>query len=1097
MKVLYIHPDTSELRESQITIPIGIVSLSKLIKKTDLNIEYKGVNIPIEKKLDPLFSIGKYLNKEMPDVVLIDLHWMIYSYTSIELTKIVKDINSNCITILGGITATIYADEILKNFKTVDYITRGFTEECLPCLLKAIISESEVDNIPNLSFRRNNKVIHNEIKMIDSNAYYNYDDYDFLLHYEQMLEEQSSHMAGNIKKKLAWIPTGRGCQYNCSYCGGNNKMFKEKFCVNKMIPYNPNGIASCIEKLYKKYSIDMFGITHDFGIFSEEYYNDIFDNLSKLSFKPAIYNYLFQLPSNDYFKKYMDIINQKDSIIGLSVICGNEKDRIRNGKVFTNKELFNFLEFLTNYDTKVELYFIVNPYIGDQNYRDTLKLIENILKKYKSRMNLSVSASYEVIQPYSKKQENNKTVFTGFMDYYYRYSNKFLDDVRNGENIEYLIGDKDYDDQVYDKIVQIKELVNKYENSVDILYLYPPSGRQKEFEKALGLAYIEAYLKQYGYKSVQFIPNNLNYEEIIKSIKEINPKTIGISTYDMNYYYAKLLSNRLKKELNVPIIIGGPTGTFSFNLVFKECPSVDYILRGYGEESTKKLLDYLIKGRGNLENIPGLVYRNNNELKENKLYELPQDIDFFPSPYLSDIGFLPERKIVLTSRGCFHNCVYCNCAAMCNKKVYFHSVNRVISELKYISDNEPGSYVLIGDDAFTLNIERAKQICKRIIDEKINLKLFCETRVDRVDYELLNLMKQAGVIKIDFGLESSNPKILRNIKKVFYNPNDENYTSERQFLRNLKDVVSYCKKLGMDPMVNIISGLPGETIDDAKETLDFIKKLDINSYSHNYLKLYSGTSLYNEHRKYKYKLCHNVFSLPLIIKYPFDIKKITPLNNSVSRTDIVRMKKEFIKHWMAKDFWTCDNIENLAPQDLDINEELYFYVKNKQEKEKVLGFIIEKEIPSNNIVFIEDKKGELICSNYLDQENYIKIIKIKNNAFDVPQNYYTLLLVEKMNDTIMNRFKELKVNPFINRFVLIEGIDKDESINNVIYDYCNTHNSDKKLLLKFSKYVNYELDNLDISVFQDIIYNDIFTDEEIAIIEKFLKYYLLGVDDDE
>ena len=148
-------------------------------------------------------------------------------------------------------------------------------------------------------------------------------------------------------------------------------------------------------------------------------------------------------------------------------------------------------------------------------------------------------------------------------------------------------------------------------------------------------------------------------------------------------------------------------------------------------------------------------------------------------------------------------------------------------------------------------------------------------------------------------------------------------------------------------------------------------------------------------------------------------------------------------------------------------------------------------------MFIEDKNGELICSNYLDQENYIKIIKIKNNAFDVPQNYYTLLLVEKMNDTIMNRFKELKVNPFINRFVLIEGIDKDKSINNVIYDYCNTHNSDKKLLLKFSKYVNYELDNLDISVFQDIIYNDIFTDEEIAIIEKFLKYYLLGVDDDE
>ena len=165
----------------------------------------------------------------------------------------------------------------------------------------------------------------------------------------------------------------------------------------------------------------------------------------------------------EYFEEYLKVINHNNSIIGLPVVCGNEKYRRLNGKKFNNKELFSFLDFMSNYKVNIELYFIANPYYGSDTYEESLELMEIILKKYKDKMNLRLSCGFEIIQPESKKQFKGKTCLSTFEDFYYRYSPQFLKDIKNNKNINYLTGEKEYDSLLYNRIVQAKELINKYE----------------------------------------------------------------------------------------------------------------------------------------------------------------------------------------------------------------------------------------------------------------------------------------------------------------------------------------------------------------------------------------------------------------------------------------------------------------------------------------------------------------------------------------------------------------------------------------------------------------------------------------------------------
>ncbi|MHA1625255.1 MAG: B12-binding domain-containing radical SAM protein [Promethearchaeota archaeon] len=529
----------------------------------------------------------------------------------------------------------------------------------------------------------------------------------------------------------------------------------------------------------------------------------------------------------------------------------------------------------------------------------------------------------------------------------------------------------------------------------DILFICPAGGDLYDtaFRYTLGSAYIIAYLRNNGYMAHQFISKkSFNIEECTREILKFKPKVIGFTVYNSNYMQCVLLSRGLKRiNPKIITIFGGPTPTVQSEDILECESSVDICVRGEGEEVSFKLLNSLKANdhnlqKTNLEKIWGITFRRKNAVITNPDSDILSSnksvkyyIDKYPSPYLSDVISASQAFPlgIITARGCNQNCVYCNCAIMNKRNIYFHSTNRVIGELSYIKENRSSKFPIpINDDGFTIIPSRAKEICEKIIEYPLDIPLACITRADKIDKELLDLMKQASFKSIGFSLESAVPKVLRSIGKV--NPPDKkdnmNYEREKFYIRNLQDMTVYAKKIGMHPVfVSIMVGLPGETYPDALKTLKLVKKLDIDYYAHNNLHIYKGTPIFQNHSKYNYIIKNIGKRNPIFTKnsYPYDVNKIKLGKNSAERQTRKNEDYKSLKILSGNlDTEKCRNFfNNIIINSNIIKENL---IKWLHDNLALNGSIIQIYSSKKKFKEWDDKNMEIFCDTLAPTKYYKK-----------------------------------------------------------------------------------------------------------------------------
>lgn len=412
------------------------------------------------------------------------------------------------------------------------------------------------------------------------------------------------------------------------------------------------------------------------------------------------------------------------------------------------------------------------------------------------------------------------------------------------------------------------DVANDYFTTHKVLFLYPEVATSASFSvtsKHLGASYIRAYLKTRGITTQQYtVPGTLSLKELVDDILGRNPSFLCVTVYDCTYHTVRMIVREVKRQKpGIVVILGGPTPTFSDGVIMEDFPEADICVRGEGEYAVFELLDAFRRG-GDHTRIRGLTLRStgSGQMIRNPDRELIRgekdggEIDILPSPYLEGIISPSEGRSIgiITSRGCVFKCVYCNFAAMSRWSVRYHSVERVMAELACIARQErcqePVS-ITIQDDAFTLDKQRAKEICRRIIDGGFKFTVDGETRADAVDEELLELMRRAGFRDLHFGVESGSPKVLRTIKKATSNPGSaNNLEPELGFLNKIRGGVTEAVRLGLKPTVSIILGLPDETIVEGMESINFIASLPHCRYYHNYLEIFAGTELFETHDRY-------------------------------------------------------------------------------------------------------------------------------------------------------------------------------------------------------------------------------------------------------
>jgi radical SAM superfamily enzyme YgiQ (UPF0313 family) len=312
-----------------------------------------------------------------------------------------------------------------------------------------------------------------------------------------------------------------------------------------------------------------------------------------------------------------------------------------------------------------------------------------------------------------------------------------------------------------------------------------------------------------------------SFNEIEAEVAALEPDVIGISSLFTPYYREVLeVATRVKKRLNVPVIVGGSHASAVPESLLSS-PNVDYIIRGEGEKAFVEFLRYL-KGQKRLEDIPNLAYKRNNEFVFNPLRD-NFSIDELPLPDLSDLQTatyaLADRPMtfMITSRSCPHKCSFCSVHTTFGHDYRRRSLESVLEEID-LRYHQGYRVIDFEDDNLTYYKSTFKELCRRLIerfpDREMQFVAMNGISYLSLDDELLELMFQAGFSHLNLALVSSDKTVRETTKRP--------HTLEA-YLK----VVYKAHALGFKIVSYQILGLPNESLDSMIQTLAFNTRLPV------------------------------------------------------------------------------------------------------------------------------------------------------------------------------------------------------------------------------------------------------------------------------
>ena len=361
-------------------------------------------------------------------------------------------------------------------------------------------------------------------------------------------------------------------------------------------------------------------------------------------------------------------------------------------------------------------------------------------------------------------------------------------------------------------------------------------------ELELGLLYIASFLEKQG-MHVSFVDMTLYNDaeqRLVDILQHTNFDFIGMTAYTNSIITANRIAGLIRQYSEAKIIVGGAHASALPVETLEMFENFDYLIYGEGERSFTDLV-----AGANVSDISGLVWRQVGAIIQNPPQEPIEDLDSLPFPSRHLVGVdkyipipsnyyqLPSTGI-LSSRGCLYQCTYCGRAGTRFKnKVKFRSIDNVIEEIKScISDFGIRDFRFY-DDVFTAPRERVMEFCEKLLREDIKITWNCYARVDTVDKEMLLAMKKAGCRNIKYGVDFGTQKWMTQAKK---------YTT----LEQAEKAVSSTKKIGIAAKVSFMIGMPGETVDEIKETINFALKLNPTYTTFNIFTPLPGSQLFDE-----------------------------------------------------------------------------------------------------------------------------------------------------------------------------------------------------------------------------------------------------------
>lgn len=378
------------------------------------------------------------------------------------------------------------------------------------------------------------------------------------------------------------------------------------------------------------------------------------------------------------------------------------------------------------------------------------------------------------------------------------------------------------------------------------ILLLNPTYRGRASQKSMphGLLAVGATLKKNGH-SVQLIDFHLEGDSPDRAntkLTNLDFELIGISGISTAYYFWKefIQLYRSTPGGSVPIIAGGSVASTMPETFLENIP-VDAICTGDAEPVVNELVDALLHGYP-LDDIDGIALRKDKQIIVKPGIRV-RDMDTeVPRPDYSLIDLDQYRwqswdqknailEIVLfSSRGCPYDCFFCS--RNFGRQFTQHSVDFVIEHIDHIVSLYKPDRLCFSDELFTLDRSWILDFLDRYIQSRFNIPFRINSRVNTVDREILQKLKEANCSDIGFGIESGSDRILHEMNKR---------VTARQNMQALKT----SRDVGLNATATIVLGMPAESDTTITETRDFLIEADIKKFGGFFATAYPGSALFD------------------------------------------------------------------------------------------------------------------------------------------------------------------------------------------------------------------------------------------------------------
>lgn len=365
-----------------------------------------------------------------------------------------------------------------------------------------------------------------------------------------------------------------------------------------------------------------------------------------------------------------------------------------------------------------------------------------------------------------------------------------------------------------------------------IMKPYPP----------LGLLYVSGYLKSKKIDNDVFDTTFSSQAEQLDFILEKKPKIVCIYTNLMTKVEVVKLIKILKTEkYNFPkIVLGGPDVTYNIENYLNT--GIDFLVIGEGEETTFELYNAIVNN-SNFNEIDGIAFLENGTIVQTKSRNKFKELDELPLPNREAINmdnYLQTWKnnhgqssmTISTQRGCPYTCKWCS-TAVYGQSYRRRPANQVAQEMKMLKDKYNPDAIWFVDDVFTVSHKWLVSFRDEVLKQNAIIPFECITRAERLNTEILQLLKEIGCFRIWIGAESGSQTIIDAMDR-------------RVDVNQVKEIIQETNSIGIETGTFIMLGYPGETEKDIIDTIQYLKEANPTHYTITVAYPIKGTSLYSE-----------------------------------------------------------------------------------------------------------------------------------------------------------------------------------------------------------------------------------------------------------